>query len=106
MADPIVEVDLVLVQKYQDGDQFACMVACPTCGTVNEHGLGKGTIGQWGHRVCEGFGKFSRVCSGYELGPAALVHQVGPREWKKRTRVMLKTRREDWTKKNRKRSMR
>jgi len=99
MDHPILAVDLVLVQKREDGDQFACMVVCPTCGTVNEHGLGKGTLGQWGHRICDGYVKFGRVCTGYELAPGALVQQAGPTEWKKRTRPMAKTQREDWKKK-------
>ena len=45
---PILEVDLVLVEE-QEGlhgeDEFSCMVTCPTCGTVNEHGLSYISLG-------------------------------------------------------------
>tara|TARA_B100000795_G_scaffold157602_1_gene118298 strand:+ start:198 stop:617 length:420 start_codon:yes stop_codon:yes gene_type:complete len=73
---PILEVDVVLVQDIEDDNQFSVIVTCPTCGSVNEHGLGpqcnrlrrlpKDNISNWGHRECNGHG--------YELVAASVIH--------------------------------
>lgn len=98
---PILEVGLVLVEKRDYGDQFGCMVVCPTCGHVNEHGLGVVTLGNWGHRACSGR---SVDCGGYKLAPASKIQHAGPKEWRKLTRPMDKKRTQDFrslSKKNR-----
>ena len=96
---PILEVDLVLVEE-QEGlhgeDEFSCMVTCPTCGTVNEHGLDYISLeGQWGHRVCDGY-KYGRLCEGYELMASPQMKLACFDEWRKLTRPMDKKRTKDF----------
>ena len=94
---PILEVDLVLVEE-QEGlhgeDEFSCMVTCPTCGTVNEHGLSYISLGQWGHRECGGY-KDGRLCEGYELASSPQMKLACFDEWRKLTRPMDKKRTKD-----------
>jgi len=96
---PILEVDLVLVTE-QEGlhgeDEFSCMVTCPTCGTVNEHGLDYISLeGQWGHRVCDGY-KYGRLCEGYELMASPQMKLACFDEWRKLTRPMDNKRTKDF----------
>jgi len=92
MEHPILEVDLVLVQTTGDLVQFGCMVRCPGCGTVNEHGLGVDTLGNWGHRVCKGW-HFGHHCDGYVLAPASVICRTDPKEWRRRTQPLLRVQR-------------
>ena len=100
---PILEVDLVLVEQLVDEreyvhaeDEFSCMVTCPTCGTVNEHGLDYISLeGQWGHRVCDGY-KYGRLCEGYELMASPQMKLACFDEWRKLTRPMDKKRTKDF----------